>query len=105
VLSGTRFTIDILHSSICGATTTYLHAVRAGINSGMTWNNTAVQWHVAVSSAAVSTCSYARKGTEFAMSAESLGEQVDGRLVLGLKAQDEANADHWKKSSTPRPRS
>jgi hypothetical protein len=97
VLAGTRFTIDILHSSICGATTTYLHAVRAGINSGMTWNNNAGQWHVAVASAAVSTCSYARKGTEFAMSAESLAEQVDGRLVLGLKAQNEGSSDHWKK--------
>ncbi|MBM0206319.1 VCBS repeat-containing protein [Micromonospora sp. STR1s_5] len=93
-----RLTMDLVWSSACTPQTTFLHAVRSGgVFSDANWNNTLNTWHVAVSNVSNTSCNGARLPTEFSMAPSALGEHVNGRLVLGLKAQSESDSAQWKK--------
>ncbi|MFF5051703.1 LamG-like jellyroll fold domain-containing protein [Micromonospora sp. NPDC000663] len=93
-----RFTIDLLHSYSCTAHTTHLHPIGSTLNSAMNWNNTAGLWRGAVSSPSISTCNYARKYTEFGMSAAAVtGNDLGGAVAFGIRANNEGNTNEWKK--------
>ncbi|MFC3983046.1 LamG domain-containing protein [Streptosporangium jomthongense] len=99
ILAGSRFTIDLLSSTSCSDSTTWLHTVGTTLGPGTTWNAEFSKWSgTEVSSVANNSCQYARKFTEFPLDSWVVsGRQYGGWLTLGLRADDEDSSSGWKK--------
>ncbi|MFD0888117.1 hypothetical protein ACFQ08_26555, partial [Streptosporangium algeriense] len=99
ILAGSRFTIDLLSSTSCADSTTWLHTVGTTLGPGTTWNADHWKWNgTEVSSVANNSCQYARKFTEFPLDSwEVADRQYNGWLTLGLRADDENSSSGWKK--------
>jgi Concanavalin A-like lectin/glucanases superfamily/FG-GAP-like repeat len=92
-----RFTIDLLHSAWCAASTTELRPT-GGINSGTTWSNHSGTWGGVTASVSNSDCSDARVATEFSSSSlTSALASAGATTTWGLKASTETSDAGWKK--------
>ncbi|GIH03927.1 hypothetical protein Rhe02_19940 [Rhizocola hellebori] len=104
-ITSTKFTIDLLHSSLCnnGTAWTQLRWVNAGLGSGTTWANNSGSWDsIDAGSSNADTCNQARKGTEFAGSRLQEIIEIAARdswasVTWGLKGESETDSGDWKK--------
>ncbi|WP_203907831.1 LamG-like jellyroll fold domain-containing protein [Rhizocola hellebori] len=99
-----KFTIDLLHSSVCdNYTWTQLRWVNGYLDSETTWDSIAGAWDgIDAGASNVSSCSQARKGTEYAGGRlnevlQAAANSSWGYTTWGLKAEDESNSNDWKK--------
>jgi hypothetical protein len=103
IITGAKFTIDILHSAYSAASTTELRQVNATLGSGTTWSNNASAWSGTIAaSVSNSDSTDVRKLTEISGGSlvsiiQSVANGSATSTTWGLKAATETSDSGWKK--------